>query len=329
MVQLTWPHADTDWREILQQVEDCYFNIAREIALREPLLIVAQETERVQKLCTQRLEKEICKNITFVHVPNNDTWARDHAFITTKANGGNRLMDFAFNGWGLKFAADKDNMINRLVYQQGVLDGRYENHLDFVIEGGSIESDGAGTFMTTSSCLLSPNRNGTTSKKLVEQKLTDFFGAQRVLWLDDCGLAGDDTDGHIDTLARFCARDTIAYVHCDNPSLPNYQEQAARIFTQLRTMRQANGKPYRLIPLPMAQSEYDSDGNLLPATYANFLIINGAVLVPLYGHEAEDRMAMEQINKAFRGKREVVGINCRILIEQHGSLHCCTMQYPK
>ncbi len=329
-VQLTWPHADTDWADILSEAEACYIRMAREIALREPLLIVTPEPQHVQNLLQSALPAEAMKSVTLTECPTDDTWARDHGFITLKDSDGSlRLLDFRFNGWGQKFAAGRDNQICRRMTEQAEqigLRGEYECHLDFVLEGGSIESDGEGTILTTTECLMAPNRNEPLTRAEIEAELKRRLHAERILWLDHGYLAGDDTDSHIDTLARLCPDNTIAYVQCTDTTDEHYTELHL-MEEQLRTFRTADGRPYRLVPLPMAAAEYDSDGQRLPATYAILLFMNGAVLMPTFGHAELDTPAAEQLQKAFP-RHEIVPVNCRILIEQHGSLHCCTMQFP-
>jgi agmatine/peptidylarginine deiminase len=235
------------------------------------------------------------------------------------------LLDFTFNGWGLKFASDKDNRITRRAVDAGILKGGYENRLGFVLEGGSIESNGEGTLLTTSECLLSPNRNGQMGRADIEEYLFSVFGLKQVLWLDYGYLTGDDTDGHIDTLARFCSPDTIAYVKCTLPDDEHY-EALRKMEQQLKSFRMPNGVPFRLLPLPMVDAIWEN-GERLPATYANFLIMNDAVLYPTYHQAENDGKAKEVLQTAFP-KREIIGIDCRALIKQHGSLHCVTMQYP-
>lgn len=292
-VQLTWPHKDTDWAPMLEEVNLTYEAMASEIKKREPLLVVGP--------------------------PTNDTWARDHGFITLAGPGEPMLLDFCFNGWGEKFPAELDNAINRRLYDDGSVNGIYVDHLDFVLEGGSIESDGEGTIFTTSQCLLAPHRNQPLTKPQIEERLKQYLHAKRVLWIDYGHLEGDDTDGHIDTLVRIAPDNTLLYVK--DPSLKLMEEQ-------LRTFRTMQGEPYRLLPLPMPNALYDEEGMPMPATYANFLIINGAVLCPTYNQPDTDRQALETIASAFPD-REIVGIDCQSLIRQHGSLHCCTMQYPE
>ena len=325
-VQLTWPHAGTDWNYMLEEVTECYIKMAYEIASREPLLIVTPEREKVEKTLREHLPSHVFANIIWCECPTNDTWARDHGFITLLNEQGPQLLDFCFNGWGMKFAADKDNQINRCLYQKQLVNGTYHNCLDFVFEGGSIESDGCGTLLTTSECLLSPNRNDHLSRADIEERLKGLLHAQRVLWLDHGYLAGDDTDSHIDTLARLCPNNTIAYVKCENTADEHYQELHL-MEKQLRTFRTADDQPYRLIALPMPDAVYDEDGERLPATYANFLVVNKAVLVPTYHQPVYDEQAIKALQTAFP-KHEIVGIDCRALIKQHGSLHCCTMQFP-
>ena len=295
MVQLTWPHKDTDWAPILPEITAVYDNLAREIRKREQLLIVDD-------------------------IPHNDTWARDHGFITVEENGKKILLDFCFNGWGEKFPADLDNAINRHLYEQGLISGTYEDHLDFVLEGGSIESDGKGTIFTTSCCLMAPHRNQPLTQLEIEKRLMQYLGAERVVWINHGSLIGDDTDGHIDTLVRICPDDTLLYIGDDedHPDLVSMEDE-------LKTFRTLDGHPYRLLRLPLPRPIYD-DVDRLPATYANYLVVNGAVLVPTYNQPDLDQEAMNIIQQAFPD-REIIGIDCRAVIKQHGSLHCCTMQY--
>ena len=321
-IQLTWPHAGTDWTYMLDEVQECFVAIAHEIAARETLLIVTPEPDEVKKQILGRVNME---NVRFLKCETNDTWARDHGAITLLDADGVSLLDFKFNGWGLKFASDKDNLITRRAVESEVMKGKYVNRLGFVLEGGSIESDGMGTLLTTSECLLSPNRNGQMNRVEIEEYLRSVFHLQRVLWLDHGYLAGDDTDSHIDTLARFCPADTIAYVQCKDADDEHYEE-LHRMEEQLKTFRTLKGEPYRLLALPMAD-KIEEEGERLPATYANFLILNDAVLYPTYRQPENDARAGEVLREAFPGY-EIIGIDCRALIKQHGSLHCVTMQYP-
>lgn len=321
-IQLTWPHQDTDWSYMLDEVEECFLNLAREIASRQPLLLVAPEFPKA-------LENfEFKENVFYVECPTNDTWARDHGFISLLNEQEEvRLVDFCFNGWGMKFAACKDNLINSQLVKSSLLNGTYQNCRNFVLEGGSIESDGEGTLLTTSLCLLAPNRNDTLDKQEIEDYLKKSFNLKQVLWLDHGYLAGDDTDSHIDTLARLCPDHTICYVQCTDTEDEHYTE-LKKMEEQLKEFRTLDNEPFRLLGLPMPEAIFDEDGERLPATYANFLIMNDAVLYPTYDQPENDRKAACVLQEAFPGK-EIVGVDCRALIKQHGSLHCVTMQYPR
>lgn len=327
-VQLTWPHANTDWAYMLPQVTECYLRLAFEIATRETLLIVTPDVEATQALINERLPQRATQNIIYHQCPTNDTWARDHAFLTVMSNTGAELLDFRFNGWGGKFAAQLDNAINKSLVSgtKPLLKGKYIDFLDFELEGGSIEVDGQGTLLTTSECLLNPNRNPQLDKAHKEALLKERLGIDRVLWLDHGYLAGDDTDSHIDTLARLCPNNTIVYVRCTDPTDEHYPALQA-MEEQLRTFTTAKGDPYKLIALPMAQAVYDENGERLPATYANYLVMNHAVLYPTYAQPDNDAQAARALRQAFPD-RDIVGVDCRALIRQHGSLHCVTMQYP-
>jgi len=329
-VQLTWPHADTDWAYMLPEVTECYLRLAFEIATRQTLLIVAPNTEEVRKLIEQRLPKRATDNIRYYPCATNDTWARDHGFLTVMTNDGPELLDFRFNGWGGKFDASLDNAINAHLVEgeQSMLHGKYVDCLDFELEGGSIEVDGLGTLLTTSECLLNPNRNAQLDKAHKEALLKERLGVERVLWLDHGYLAGDDTDSHIDTLARLCPNNVIVYVKCTDPADEHYTALQA-MEQQLQSFTTAQGEPYTLLPLPMANAVYDAEnGERLPATYANYLIMNDVVLYPTYAQPENDAEAAKTLRQAFPN-RDIVGVDCRALIRQHGSLHCVTMQYPK
>ena len=328
-VQLTWPHAGTDWAYMLPEVTECYLRLAFEIARREPLLIVAPEPEPVKRLLREKLPVAVCDNIAFAACPTNDTWARDHAFLTVGGgSAGLELLDFRFNGWGDKFESNLDNAINRTIFDQGhILGGSYADCLDFCLEGGSIETDGRGTLLTTAQCLLNPNRNPQYGQSEIEELLARRLGVHHFLWIKEGYLAGDDTDSHIDTLARLCPDNTILYVKCADPSDEHYAA-LRRMEEQIKAFRTPEGEPYRLITVPMPPAVYDEDGDRLPATYANYLVMDKAVLFPTYGSPETDEAARLAIIKAYPS-REAVGVPCNALIRQHGSLHCATMQYPR
>ena len=332
-IQLTWPHEDTDWADMLPEVTTTYVHLAFEIARRQPLLIVHPETTVLQTFLQSQLPEKVFQNITFLQCPTNDTWARDHAFLTIVGTEGAELMDFRFNGWGGKFEATADNAINRQLFETSHLKGRYVNALDFELEGGAIESDGMGTILTTEECLLNANRRREgdriplVDRMQVELFLQDSLGVERILWLKHGYLAGDDTDSHIDTLVRLCPDNTIVYVQSRDENDEHHAALTA-MESELRAFRTATGQPYRLIPVPMPDPIFDEEGERLPATYANFLIMNKAVLMPTYAQPVHDEAAQRALQTAFP-HHEIVGIDCRSLIRQHGSLHCATMQYPR
>ncbi len=328
-VQLTWPHAATDWAYMLPEVTECYLRLAFEIARREPLLIVAPEPEPVEQLLREKLPAAVCDNIVFAACPTNDTWARDHAFLTVGGgSAGLELLDFRFNGWGDKFESNLDNAINRTIFDKGhILGGSYADCLDFCLEGGSIETDGRGTLLTTAQCLLNPNRNPQYGQSEIEELLARRLGVHHFLWIKEGYLAGDDTDSHIDTLARLCPDNTILYVKCADKNDEHFAA-LQRMEEQIKAFRTPEGEPYRLITVPMPPAVYDEEGDRLPATYANYLVMDKAVLFPTYGLPETDELARQAIIKAYPS-REAVGVPCSALIRQHGSLHCATMQYPR
>ena len=325
MVQLTWPHEGTDWNYMLAEVEVCFIELAKAISARERLLIVAPDTAKVR--CVLEKAGANMSNIIFFECETNDTWARDHAFITLLGDNVPHYVDFCFNGWGRKFEASLDNAINGKLYDAGIVKGEYEDCTNLVLEGGSIECDGKGTLLTTSQCLLAPHRNQPMEREDIEHSLKNMLHVERVLWLDHGNLIGDDTDGHVDTVARLAPNDTIVYMQCQDKDDEQYADLNA-MEEQIRELRTADGNPYRMLALPSPSPVYDEDGERLPATYANFLIMNNAVLYPTYAQPDNDKLASEVLAKAFPGY-EIIGIDCRALIKQHGSLHCVTMQYPR
>ena len=322
-VQLTWPHADSDWGDSLYMVEPCFVEIARAIAAREILLIAAFDPAHVQSLL--QASGVAMENVRIYRVPSTDAWSRDHSAITVVEDERPKLMDFAFNGWGGKYRSDVDNLITYRLHVLGAFGKTPIYSHNFILEGGSIETDGNGTLLTTASCLLSPTRNTDLDQAGIEAHLTQELGFTRYLWLRHGYQAGDDTDAHIDILARFCDEETIAYVACSDRTDEHFDE-LFRMKCELESLTSPSGKPYYLVPLPMPGAQFDSENNRLPGSYANFLIINGAVLVPTYSDPA-DEIAIARIAECFPN-REIIAIDCRPLILQHGSLHCVTMQFP-
>ena len=324
-ILIAWPHAGTDWAYMLDEVTACYVQLTKAILQDddERLVIVAPDADDVRAAIGTDAD---WSRITIVELPTNDTWVRDYGPIALWHEGKMTLADFTFNAWGMKFAADCDNLVTSRLDECGVFNMPLINYRDLVLEGGSIETDGNGTVMTTTCCLTAPNRNDAMSREQMEQVLLERLGCVKMLWLDHGALSGDDTDGHIDTLARFAPGSVILYTGCDDPDDEHF-ETLMRMEEDLKAFTDAKGDHYHLIKLPLPDAMFDEISRL-PATYANFLVTNHQVLVPIYGQPEKDLMACQLIGDAFPG-RKVMGIDCQALICQHGSLHCATMQLPK
>ncbi|MEM5786176.1 MAG: agmatine deiminase family protein [Syntrophobacteraceae bacterium] len=323
-VLMAWPHSETDWGSDLDAVRRVTIDIAREITKSERLVVAAPDPEEAWRaLRNGGISPD---RVQVYSIETNDTWARDFGPITIIENNEPVLLDFGFNGWGLKFPADLDNQITRKLHKHRAFGSRRLETVGLVLEGGSIESDGRGTILTTAQCLLSPNRNPHLDRSDIEAFFIEKLGAERVLWIEAGHLAGDDTDAHVDTLARFCPGDTIVYTACDDAA-DEHCAPLREMAEGLKSLRTAEGRPYGLIPLPWPSACHDEQGQRVPATYANFLIINGSVLVPTYGCK-QDSEAIEIIARVFPDRR-VTGIPCLPLLTGRGSLHCITMQIPK
>lgn len=324
-VLLSWPHDHTDWAYMLEEVRECFKSIVTAISQFARVIIVAPNPSEVKDFFSG------CHlPITLVETPTNDTWARDFGMICTRVPDGTIMVnDFKFNGWGLKYPAYHDNLVTRKIVRDGLLSAtsEYVNRLGFVLEGGSIDVNEEGTLITTSNCLLSPNRNGDLTKSQIEERLKTYLGCRRVLWVDHGNLEGDDTDSHIDTLARFLPGGYIACSACDRPEDSHYRTLKAMI-DQISNFKSETGSRYKIIELPIPMPIFDEEGLRLPATYANFLIINNALIMPVYNDYHYDNLAIERI-KAILPEYQVICVDCRALIRQHGSLHCMTMQIPE
>ena len=326
-ILMALPHDGTDWAYMMPQILECYASM---------IGAVTGAGLKVVLLCRSRQEAEQAlagidchDRLVMVEYDYNDTWTRDYGPLSVERHGRHRALDFGFNGWGLKFPSDKDNLANLALRDRYViLPEQYRNERDFTLEGGSVESDGRGTVLTTSRCLTSPNRNGGKSKNELNEVLASRLGASHVLWLDYGALAGVDTDSHIDTLARLAPGDTILFTGCRNVDDEHFEE-LLKMRAQLTLFRNAEGEPYNLVELPLPDPIYDEDdGTRLPATYANYLVTGSTLFMPVYGQPANDELACRTVCIAFP-QHKVVPVDCRALIRQHGSLHCATMQlYP-
>ena len=318
-VQLVFPHEQTDWNEYLDESIKTFVEIAQTISKYQKCLIVAKNLSHIKSLFQNK------KNLIFVKIDSDDTWSRDFGGITVEDNGEFTVLDFKFNAWGKKFSYKLDNQITQQLKLKGLLKSYKHKSIPFVLEGGAIESNGIGIILTTTKCLMEKNRNPHLTQNTIEKKLIEYLGAKKVLWLNSGYLEGDDTDSHIDTLARFVSADTIVYQSCDDENDIHYEE-LKKMEKELLNFTQLNGSKFKIVSLPWIEAKYDGTDRL-PATYANFLIINNAVLVPVYGDKNDDN-AIAIFKKLFP-KRDILGIDCQTLIRQHGSLHCVTMQYPK
>ncbi|RPE81723.1 agmatine deiminase family protein [Vulcaniibacterium tengchongense] len=322
-VLIAWPNADTDWAERLDQVEETYIALVAAITRFEDAVVVVAD-EDVEAYARARLSSARIDmgRVRFVEAPYDDTWLRDSGPITLRDGNGFRLLDFRFTGWGGKFDASQDDLLVERLHGMGIFSNSSRQAIDFALEGGAIDTDGAGTLLSTWRCLR--ERHPGADRPELSRRLAEWLRQDRVLWLEHGYLEGDDTDAHVDTLARFAAPDAIVFQACDDPADSHYAELEA-MAAELAALRTRDGEPYRLFPLPWAKPILDG-GRRLAASYANFLIVNGAVLMPAYGDEADAR-AQAVLAEAFPA-REIVPVPCRPLIWQNGSLHCITMQLP-
>ena len=321
-VLIAWPHKTGDFSNHLESVEQSYSVIADTITQYQRLIIVCRDDshqQHIQALITNH------DDIDFIQATVNDIWVRDTVFLSVEKEGAITHLNFLFNGWGEKYQHQNDNALNHKLLNAKPFKGRAYKDIDFILEGGSVESDGIDTILTTKQCLLNPNRNKGLTQQEIEQQLLENLGAKRVLWLDQENLSGDDTDAHIDTLARFCSANTIAYTSCKDTDDLHYTS-LKHMERQLQDFRNQAGEPYHLVSLPLPKPIFDEEGQQLPANYSNFLIINHAVLVPAYG-DPMDEVALKRLTDCFP-EHEIIAIPCRPLVHQYGSLHCMTMQFP-
>jgi agmatine/peptidylarginine deiminase len=306
--QIIFPHEETDWIEYIDEAKENFIEIINAIRYYQKCRIICSDIEKTKNYFTNY------KNLEFVKYKSDDTWARDCSALSIEEDGVLKLLDFTFNGWGGKFNASKDNTLTQHIDKDAI-------KCDFILEGGGVESNGDGLILTTSECMLNKNRNNGLSKEQITQKLKNYFGAKEILYLNHGYLAGDDTDSHIDTLVRFIDKDRVMFVECQDKEDEHYKELNA-MKSELKEL--AKKYNFELIALPMSDAIY-YDSERLPATYANFLFVNGAVLVPTYDVQS-DIKALEIFQSTFQN-REIIPIKCSTLIRQHGSLHCVTMNY--
>ncbi|MGK2941555.1 MAG: agmatine deiminase family protein [Immundisolibacter sp.] len=325
-VLLTWPHAYSDWADTLHTTETEFVGFAAAIAQREPLIVACHDEDHRRHVADRLARTDAPPaRLTLAIAPSNDVWVRDHGPLTVLRGRQRVALDFGFNGWGGKYRAELDDAVTRTLANQDALGDIAIESVPWVLEGGNLEVDGEGTLLATRPCLMSETRNDPAAAQALLAALPTLLGVQRLLWVDRGDVLGDDTDGHIDTLARFCDAHTLAYT-CADPADREQHTALDGLEEQLKALRQADGRPYQLVPLPVPAPLHDDDGRRLPANYANFLIINGAVLVPTYD-DPHDALALDRLAGCFAG-RTVVPVPARAIVGQNGSLHCASMQIP-
>ncbi|BBA79316.1 Agmatine deiminase [cyanobacterium endosymbiont of Rhopalodia gibberula] len=327
-VVLTWPHQDTDMAPFLKQVYPIYLKISQAITQRQKLVLIVHDSILKSKVENQLISYKVdLKNVIFIIAPTNDIWIRDYGIITLiNSQKKLKINNFIFNGWGNKYTSYLDNRINSYLIDQVINPEVKTESIPFVLEGGAIDSNGKGTLLTTKSCLFNTNRNPQFTQRQTKKILTEKLGAKKIICLEHGYLEGDDTDSHVDTLVRFAPKNTIVYVTCHDKKDSHYKDIQG-LEAELKDLKTEEAKNYNLISLPWPEPKYNAQGNRLPATYANYLIINGAVLVPIY-RDRSDEIALIQIQKAYPNYH-IIGIDCLPLIYQFGSLHCISMQLPK
>jgi agmatine deiminase len=325
-----WPHNRDTWPGRFERIPAAYAEMVAAISQFEPVRLLVNDRDSFDDVRATVARAEIAPRldrIELIHVPTNDSWVRDSGpiFVNRVARGAGPAqlaLDFGFNSWGEKWGAyDLDDSVPRRLAELYGFDALEPG---IVLEGGSIDCSGAGSLLTTEACLLNPNRNPALSRAEIEQYLRDCLGVASVLWLGE-GIVGDDTDGHIDGLARFVARDAVVAAVEEDPADENYralQDNLAR----LRAMRIEDGRPLRIATLPMPAPVRDEKAGRLPASYVNFYIANGAVIMPTFACPA-DQIASATLARLFAGRR-VVGVPSSDLVLGLGSIHCLTQQHP-
>lgn len=315
-VIITWPHPYSGWKHILDQAEACFFDIASAIAHHQRLLILCFNADHQEKI-KKKLAKLPQENLSFMIIQTNDTWIRDYGPLTAKKDNKLIWLDFTFNAWGNKFGSHLDNVVNQKVIEHEWFKDHYTLHpVPYTLEGGAVEVNGSGYFFSTESVIYNPNRH---NKIEINEIAQNYFDCSHTHILKNGHLSGDDTDGHIDTLVRFFNENSVLYCQCNDKNDEHF-ESLNKMQEELKQTQ------FNLVPLPIPEARYDAYKERLPGTYANFLIGNEAVYVPIY-HCKQDKEALDTIQQCFKGYK-IIGIDCNALIIQRGSLHCSTMQIP-
>ena len=318
-ILVSFPHKNSDWINKLKRIIPTYIDLINKISIFQKIYVFCKNIEEVKKYF-----KKDNLNILYYQIDFNDTWIRDYGFLTVDKNSKKQFLNFNFNGWGEKYNYFLDNSFNEKIYKKQIFNKTIlMKNIDFILEGGSIDSNGNNIIITTSRCLLNKNRNFNINCYEIEKILNKHLGVEKILWLNNGYILGDDTDGHIDMLARFISRNKIIYTKSYDKNDEHYSE-LNRMENELNQLNIKNNNFFELIPIPLPSAIYNNNIRL-PASYINFLIINGAVLYPKY-FVKEDEIVYDIFKKQFIN-REIIEIDSRYLIEEGGSLHCATMQF--
>lgn len=309
LLMLSIPHSNSDWAEYLDEILDSYEELVRAVSKYQKVLLIApnlSDFDRFKKF----------DNCEFLKIDTDDTWIRDYGAIDVEKDSEIISYDFKFNAWGGKFSSSKDDVVNKKLFEHF---GTKLTEINLILEGGSIDFNGDGVMLTTTECLLNDNRNR-LSKDELEARLKDLFGLRKIVWLNHGFIKGDDTDSHVDTLARFIAPNKVAYAACLDENDEHYKE--------LNLMKkELENTGFELVALPLPKPVF-YNGKRLGATYCNFIFINGAVIVPTYGDKEADDYALNTLKDAIPN-REIIGVDSRVFIRQNGSLHCSSQNRYK
>ncbi|KAA6234092.1 agamatine deiminase [Campylobacter sp. LR291e] len=302
-LMLSLPHEKTDWKPYLNEILKAYENFINHVSKFQKVLLIAPSEKDFKPF-------KHMQNIEFFICDTNDTWIRDYGPIEILDNNVIKVLNFKFNAWGNKFKSELDNALNSKLFKDKFKENIKD--IDFILEGGSVDFNGQGVLLTTKDCLLNSNRNSHLNQKEIETHLKEFFGLSRIIWLENGFIQGDDTDHHIDTLARFIDENTIAYSICENEKDIHFKPLKAMEHELLKT-------GFNLVKLPLPSPIF-YDNKRLGASYANFVFINNALIVPFY-NDKNDLIVKENLEKVIKN-RQIIGVDARVFLRQNGSLHC-------
>ncbi|EAI3898921.1 agamatine deiminase [Campylobacter coli] len=302
-LMLSLPHEKSDWKPYLGEIIQAYKEFVRTASEFQKVLLIAPSK-------SDFVPFENMANVEFFICDTNDTWIRDFGAIDILEDNHLKALDFTFNAWGNKFQSELDNEVNSKLFKEKFKEKLTK--IDFILEGGSIDFNGEGVMLTSSNCLLNENRNSHLDKSQIEAKLKEIFGLKQIIWLENGFIKGDDTDHHIDTLARFIDKNTIAYSVCEDEEDEHYIP-----LQKMKKELEATG--FNLIELPLPKPLYYK-GRRLGATYANFVFVNDALIMPFY-KDKNDEIIRQRLAKALP-ERKIVGVDARVFLRQNGSLHC-------